>query len=274
MNKAILLATVGLFFSLGVVAQKLPSIQKESIRTPQGIKIDGKSIEWKNNFQAYNGNTNIFYTLSNDDTNLYLVVQSRNAGINSKILIGGLTLTINTSGDKKDKNGVSVMFPFLNEKAKRTAIGRAMAGLKSWERETNPEVKKRQMDSVSYAMNRTQIDKLKEIRVIGIKEIQDTVISIYNEQDILARALFEDQNTYTYELALPLKYLNLSAKSAKTFVYNITLNGVLSGFGDRGPGIIAAGSEGGRPAIVGPGGMDVRVLALPTDFWGKYTLAK
>jgi hypothetical protein len=188
-------------------------------------------------------------------------------------LIGGLTFTVNTSGNKKDKNGVSIMFPFLSEKTKKNAIGRAMSGLKSWKRETNPEIRKRQMDSVSYAMNRKEIDKLKEIRVTGIKEIQDTVISIYNEQDILARALFEDQNTYTYELAFPLKYLNLSAKNAKTFIYNITLNGILSGLGDRGPGIMMTGSEGGK-GIIGPGGMDVRALALPTDFWGKYTLAK
>jgi hypothetical protein len=245
------------------------------LRAPAALKIDGKSTEWKNNFQAYSTNTNIYYTLSNDDENLYLVVQSNNVGINSKILIGGLTFTINPSGSKKDANAVSFMFPAVNEGSKRTAIQGAMRGLNRDGRaeSSDPAVRKKQMDSISYDMNRKQIDKLKEIRITGIKEIKDSVLSIYNEEGINARALFEDQNTYTYELGIPLKFLNLSVQNPKEFAYNITLNGILSGFGEKGADIMRMGTEG-RPVMMGPGGMDLRVLASPTDFWGKYTLVK
>lgn len=48
-----------LLFSLIVSAQKLPNIQKESVRAPDNVKVDGKPIEWGNKLKAYNNATEI-----------------------------------------------------------------------------------------------------------------------------------------------------------------------------------------------------------------------
>jgi len=40
------------------------------------IKIDGSLAEWKNDFQAFNSTTKLYYLLSNDDKYLYVVIQS------------------------------------------------------------------------------------------------------------------------------------------------------------------------------------------------------
>ena len=93
----------------------------------------------------------------------------------------------------------------------------------------------------------------KEIRVSGLKGIDDPALSIYNTQGIKAMVLFDNKMALTYELALPLKYLDFAA--ADHFRYNIMLNGR----------ILPADPRVTYPADD---------LDAPTDFWGEYALAK
>lgn len=81
------------------LGQKLPNVQKNSLRAPSTLKIDGKPDEW-NNFQAYNNATQVSYTLCNDDENLYLVIQTRESDVVNKIMGGGIALSIQKSGKK------------------------------------------------------------------------------------------------------------------------------------------------------------------------------
>jgi len=98
--KLVLYALLVLLISINVNAQKLPALQKESLYAPANIKIDGKATEWDNKFQAYNAANSIFYTLSNDDKNLYLVVFTSENEALSKIIYGGITLTVTDAANK------------------------------------------------------------------------------------------------------------------------------------------------------------------------------
>ncbi|MXV17028.1 hypothetical protein [Hufsiella ginkgonis] len=279
-------------------AQKLPDQQEVSLRPPANIKIDGKATEWPA-FQAYNKSTSLFYTITNDDDNLYLAVQSTNSGITNKIMRGGLTFTVNTTGKKKEKEGISIMFPVPPKndmmsmmQGMRTAMGGAggpggrpgqtviMGGPPSGD----PAAMMKRADSIMYEMNRQQIDKLKDIKVFGIKDITDSLLSIYNEEGIKARALFDGNRNYTYELAIPLKYLSITTNNPKEFTYNIKLNGMQlnlpppppSMAGGGAPTVVINGAPmgGGGMRMGGPGGIDFMSMFSVTDFWGKYTLAK
>ena len=75
--------------SFAANAQGLPKVQQESIYAPANIKIDGKALEWGDKFQAYNVSNHLFYTLSNDDKNLYLIVFATDNATSSKIIYGG-----------------------------------------------------------------------------------------------------------------------------------------------------------------------------------------
>ena len=97
-------------------AQKLPNVQKESIWAPAKIYIDGKVEEWGNHFLAHNHATNIFYTMANDANNIYLVVRAIKQNTIKKIVQGGITLTISSSGKKDDKNSITVTFPKYDKK--------------------------------------------------------------------------------------------------------------------------------------------------------------
>ena len=82
--------------SLPVCAQKLNNVQDGSVWAPANIKIDGKLNEWDDSFKAYNKTTDVFYTISNDEKNLYLVIKSANQVISNKIIGGGINFTVNT----------------------------------------------------------------------------------------------------------------------------------------------------------------------------------
>lgn len=73
-------------------AQKLPDIQKSGLRAPANLRIDGKATEWNNKFQAFNKNIDVFYTISNDDDNLYLAIQAIDIKTIYKIFNGGISL--------------------------------------------------------------------------------------------------------------------------------------------------------------------------------------
>jgi hypothetical protein len=270
-------------FSYSAKAQKLNNVQEGSVSAPADVKADGKLKEWTNPLQAYNKTTQLHYTLANDGQNLYLAVQSTDQTNNRKIIAGGISFTINTEGKKKDKGAFLITFPVVSQSAmrgqfrRRGGAGGQQGGLDS---------------AAIVAMRKQIIASAKEITVSGFAAITDSVISIYNEYGIKAAIDYDTKGNLVYELALPLKLLNISVDDPKEFAYNIKVNGIQ--FGNRGDG---GGNEGGGGfgggggrrgggnggggggfggggGRSGPDGGDLQSMMSPTDFWGKYLLIK
>jgi hypothetical protein len=264
-------------------AQKLPAVQQVSVYAPDNIKIDGKTTEWDNKFQAYNRVDNVYYTIANDDDRLYLIIQGKDMDVISKMIRGGVTFTINSSGKKNDKEGVAITFPATDD---HIPVSRSDNGSKfNVNLGNKPEItrdtalNRKQADSFRNVVNKGIANTSKFIVVTGIKAIADDSISVYNEYGIKAVSLVDAQINYTYELAIPLKYLGLSVNSPNQFAYNIMINGLPSL--DNVPnssrlqeGITSFYVEGGNIVVTGPSAGRVMFLRNPTDFWGEYTLAK
>ncbi|WEK20561.1 MAG: hypothetical protein P0Y49_05345 [Candidatus Pedobacter colombiensis] len=277
-----------LFASLGSIAQaqKVNNLQEVSIFAPHAIKIDGKNFEWKDSDFSVNKRTSLSYIISNDDKNLYLVIKSTDIANNSKILAGGITFSVNPDGKKKEKESITLTYPLPASFGRpggggpggsRRAMGMTMA------MGSGPQNAK-QRDSFMVARQKTQLAAAKEIKIHGFKNTTDTLISIYNEYGIKAFANIDKDNVYFYEVGIPLEALGISVTEPKEFAYNIKLNGLQlpnfggggggggnfgGGGGGRGPG-----GGGGGHFSMGGGGVDFQAMMSPTDFWGKYTLAK
>lgn len=123
----------------------------------------------------------------------------------NKIILGAVTLTINRSEEKNDKNAVSITFPVYDRKD-----GPAYINLKNKPIVANTESSKKQTDSFMNAINKHLISKSKLIGIVGVETIKDSILSIYDEDGIKAAALFDSQLYYTCELLVPLNYLGLS----------------------------------------------------------------
>lgn len=277
-NKSILFVIL-LTLSGSVFAQKVSNTQQGNMWAPQGIKIDGKLSEWGTALQAYNKTVKLWYSIANDDKFLYLAIKSDDLNYNPKILAGGISLTINTTGRKKDKDAYIVTFPVINRAGGGGRGGRSRRGGFGQDQE-KPDT------AAIVAQQKQTLATGKEISAIGFKEITDTLISIYNEYGIKAAANIDDKGIYTAELAIPLAMLKIPADQ-KEIAYNIKVNGLQfdmvklggnitidggGGFGGRGGG--GGGGFGG-----GFGGFGVRDtpdsddITIATDFWAKYALA-
>lgn len=289
-------------FSFAANAQKVTDLQEVSIQAPHAVKIDGKNFEWTASDFSVNKRTNISYILSNDDKNLYLVIKSTDVLNNNKIMAGGITFSVNPDGKKKEKESITLTYPIIHRTAMRGGPGgggrgqfRAM-GMAMGAGGGQPNTKQR--DSIMASMQKTQLGQAKEIKIRGFKNTTDTLVSIYNEFGIKAFANIEKDNSFFYEVAIPLEALGISTAAPKEFAYNIRINGLqLNGFDGGGGGggrggfegggggggtvVVSGGGGGGRGGFggggrggFGGGGFNFQELMSPTDFWGKYTLSK
>ena len=236
-------------------AQKLPKVQTSSVWAPANIKIDGKTTEWNDQFQAHNQANHIYYTISNDDNNLYLTVQMDDIAGSKKIFKGGLTFTIIPLA--KQSNKIAVTFPVISMKKR----------VKMMDVDENEVI-----DSLRSSSNGELTNTYKEIYVMGIPEISDPFLSIYNTRGIRAGASFDKKKRYTYELAIPLKYLEGAISNTKSIRYNIRLNVLPIDFVEK-PYVQPVG-----PVVelkfIAPPSIDDMFNFEDSDFSGVYTFAK
>lgn len=294
MKTTLILLLAGLNFAY---AQKATNVQETAVWAPENIKVDGKLPEWNDSFQAMNKSTQLYYTISNDDKNLYLIIKSAKTFSANKLVGGGLNLTINAAGKKSEDNAIIITFPTSNIASLSSLVAPTVR------QEGYNGRPKEELDPALVAeVRRTAIEAAKEIKIKGVKEIKDSLISIYNEYGFKGLINYDEKGNLTYELAVPLKYLHLTEGTA--FAYNVKLNGIGGNslnpiptpMGGGGSGIPqptpneytrdarvvpVAGNIGGSGGFTaGPGStrpadaINLQDMMFPTDFWGKYTLAK
>ena len=252
---AIKLLPFMLIVSIATYAQRLPNVQKISLRAPVDIKIDGKASEWNNKFQAYNHATDVFYTIANDDDNLYLVIKASIPDVVYKIINGGITFTISTTRKRNDPNAISVTYPIF----KRNNLPLLPLGNKP-KVAKDSTVRRIQIDSFINKLNEQLITKSKEIGVKGVRSISDSIISIYNDEGLVVAERFNREVSYIYELSIPLKSLKLNI--GDHFTYNIKLNGVFQALNLP---------PNAHVTLIVANDNSMNALS-PTDFWAEYTL--
>jgi hypothetical protein len=259
--------------------QKLPDVQPSGLLAPSNVRIDGKAAEWNENFGAENRRTDIFYTVANDDKNFYLLIKSASSASANKMMLGGVTFTINTQGKKREKDAFSVTYPLVVRGNRNRGAGggpgqnRPFGGGQGG-MQNRAQQSQEQRDSAALVARKVSLATVKEIKIAGFKSIADSLVSIYNEYGLKAVASFDAKGAMIYELAIPLSLMEISAADAKEFVYQIKVNGMSGGFG--GGGFVGRPNGGGNFGGQGGGGNPNSAVDLmsPTDFWGKYTLLK
>lgn len=262
--------TLGILSVCFAQAQKLPNVQTASVLAPANIKIDGKTTEWNNHLQAYNKATGVYYTLCNDHENLYLTLQAKDPLIVRKLLMGGMVFRANKSV-KKDDEYAAFSFPLLPRDVSSEIAYEFDKRLIMAEDKPNDSY---HLDSLLLLMNVTLNNNLKEIGIEGMKQFTDKTLSIYNDAGIKARALFDNDNALTCELAIPIKYLNLQPESAASgFSYQVKVNSIAGNI-SSGTRTVMVRTFNGTVNSAMKSRAENQILTSTTDFWGEYTLAK
>ncbi|QKJ29553.1 hypothetical protein HQ865_07235 [Mucilaginibacter mali] len=244
-------------------AQKLPNVQKASVWAPANIKIDGKADEWNDQYQAHNNATDIYYSISNDSENIYLILKITRAFVIDKIIKGNISLTINHTLKKKDDSPVTITYPVL-----KRADANSVSNLLNSKIGTHNDAAG--VDNSLKGLNNLLSTKSKSINVQGIKNIPDDDISVYNDEGIKAVSKFDKPLVYVYELAVPLRYFDLPNNGLDAFSYHIKLNAEKESNNTNVEALVSPMNSGGLPPPPPP----ARASVATTDFWGEYTLAK
>lgn len=251
----------------------LSNVQKNSLQAPKDLKIDGYPNEWNNKFQAYNTSTGLFYTMCNNNRNLYLTIQIKDPLIITKVLSSGIQLTLNRMSKKDNHDAIIINYPVFEGNQK------PLVALKKEKPQTSDDSARvvNTAIEVMKANNKQLTAKSKYIAIKGVTGI-DTLISIYNENNIIGAQSMDVDKVYTWEISLPLKTLGIAANKQDKFAYEIRLPGAdhknMAGVA------VQADSKGIPTAITISAGTFIppksQMLELMADtyFWGEYTLAK
>ena len=118
---ALLLSTTLFTFNKSV-AQDVLTLAK----APAGLKIDGKLNEFTDTLTNYDKITKLYYHVAHDDKNLYVFLKANKQMEQNKILAGGVSISVNTTGKKKQMGVVT--FPVVDQKTIMTEMRNRMTG--------------------------------------------------------------------------------------------------------------------------------------------------
>jgi len=246
-------------------AQKLPNKQEASIWAPADIKIDGKADEWNNQFQAYNSSVDLYYTIANNDSLLYLGIRAEKPRIILKALSVGFCFTV--YDNKNNFEAVSYPVISLKDGALITKnLGIKPADIIPHKVDVVEKFIPGKSDSLLAIVNNILQSKAAKIRWQE-KGSPDTSIIENNADDIRFAARFDSEGHLVYELAIPLKLLNISISGTKKIKYNIKLLSRTEIY-KTGIGISYSYNSAGEPYDTN------QDLNSTTDFSGEYILAK
>jgi len=264
--KPAILLSLMLLLTAFADGQKLPNIQKEGIKAPADVKVDGKAIEW-GELHAYNHALQASYTLANDNNKLYLTISSNRKEVINKMINGGISLIINKA--RKTAVGATVItYPVFAPDNAPVINLNAIFDIKP--DATNAEKK---MDSLITVSNKTLNDKAKFIRLSGVQNDVDTLVSVYNKDGVKAMGAFDKNKTYWVELSVDLKVLGIAIDDKTPFNYGIRFNQIQL---DYVPGFDITRNTDGVITQMKVNDLKLAnsyISALSdTDCWGIYTL--
>ena len=257
-------------------AQNAP-VQLNLKPAPKTITIDGDIKEWGDSLNYYSPEERISYAIANNNDTLYLAVKIYDRSEIARVLMAGLTFSLDTKGKKKET--YSITYP-LNIGA--TPVFHRPS--------TDNE------DNITQAdrdeLMREKLTTLRGIKVVGFTDVEDDMITTSNTYGFKAAIDYDDVGNLIYEAAIPFKFLHAADALKNTWAFNIRINGVQRPAppageeggggqeGGRGGGGMGGGGRhgGGRGGSHGGGGQnhnaDMGELAKTIDFWGKFSLSK
>ena len=165
------------------------------------VKIDGEANEWSKPLRFYDAETKLFFSFTNDSSNLFLCFQSNDKRNQVKIHMAGMKVSINTKG--KEKHKTSISYPLTDSK------------LNFAREELNEEVE----PDIDRLKNQFKLQNTNML--LSGFATQNGTYPIKDSVGIHADLNWNERNIMTYELAIPLKELfgvNYTAKDLTTVI--------------------------------------------------------
>jgi hypothetical protein len=188
------------------VAQKNKKDLIQSSKAPALVSIDAKLNEWHLDDLQHNKASQISYLIANNDSTLFLVVKSDKVTDTKRLLAGGISFSVNTTGQKKPKE--TLIFPLFNRNNRLVSSNNS----------------KKPVDPAQRL--KEELAGLNEIGVNGFDQILDGKIALNNDYGIRAAAGLDEDGLLVCEYALPMKLLQMNGFKSDIFACQISVNGL------------------------------------------------
>jgi hypothetical protein len=220
--------------------------------------IDGKMKDWGDSL-LFDNSTKLIYSISNDESALYIAVKATDRFQQMKIVQGGMEIWIDFKAKKSKSTGIK--FP-LGEDGMSTALNRPSG--------QDPKEMRQQMRR-----------KLLTMELTGFKDGLNGAQSVYSDLQVKPVIDWDDKDDMIYEVVIPFAALE---ESYRNNLNNMSIGIVIKGLKmDQGSsnGMPGGGPpRGGPPGGMRPGGgnmpdrSQMENMTKEDSFWIKYTISK
>lgn len=230
------------------MAQKNKKDLLQSTQAPLSVGIDGKLNEWDLTQLVQNKASQLSFLIANNDSTLFLIVRSDKLADTKRLLAGGISFSVNTTGEKKPKE--TLIFPIINRNNR-------LASSSNSKKPVDPAQRLRE-----------ELAGLNEIGVGGFDQILDGKISLSNDYGIRAAAGLDADGVLVCEYALPMKLLQINGAKSDIFACQIRVNGL---------NLLPGNFTNTRMRMSGPSGFPMMSSTVngfePSAFWILVRLA-
>jgi hypothetical protein len=201
----------------------------------QPLTIDGSDRDWVKPLPGFQRTDNISYSVSNDGQNLYILVSTKSPQEQQKIIQGGMSVWVNTKGDK-------------NNNADAVGIGYPLDEHSDPDRKLMEEAQPQR-----YNKKPVTLEDKKSYALYGFNKdsIPDYVYGSDNPQGVVMRMDYNNAGELIYELAIPLKTLYPQHNTSSSYAANSVAVGI---FIEGLPPSAHVPREGGGGPGIGVGG--------------------
>jgi hypothetical protein len=280
-SAAISLATIALLAGCGSSRQSTTDPGPSTYQS-RPITVDGNDKDWAKPLPYSISSEKIGYSVTNDDQNLYILLETKNPQQMQKIIQGGMTVWINTKADKSEAGAVGIGYPLDTR-----------------------------IDHDRQIMEQAQPDRYKNKKPVTLEDRKDYALYGFskdsagnyaygddsNPQGVIMRMDYSNEGDLIYEAAIPLQTLYpnhnpSSSYAAQAVAVGIFIEGLppdtrVPGGGGGGPeigvggglGFGSFGSGGGIGISIGTGSMiggggGRKQLYRQTQSWQTVQLAR
>jgi hypothetical protein len=248
---------------------------KPTLQSPAGhIVVDGKLNDWGDSLRYISEEKKIPYTIANDKDNIYVAVRISDRSEQRRVLMAGITFSIDPKGKKKES--FCVTFPYTDPEAMPA------------ERMQQPPAADGQQPQPGNDDDRQErmeagLTRLKQIKATGFADVLNEVMTTANLYGIKTALGFDSDGYLVYEAAVPISMLHAGNSGKNEWAFNIKINGITRPKqGDKPSGGGRGGMDGGMGGGRRGGGMrggqngdtaDRSETTKTVDFWEKFYLA-
>lgn len=228
--KKYFLSVMGVLIASFAISQEKPA--SEWVKNL--IIIDGNAKDWNLPLKYYDNDTKLFFEIKNDNNNLYLCFQSNDQMSQVKIIRAGMKISLSSKINGKHKATIYFPLPLKKDSTKVSPAD---------EMNSDPEFSHQNMH-IAFLVADSMMEVAGFTNKNGMIPSDDT-------SDIHAAINWDQNNTLTYEVAVPLKEMFGNDYSEKNISKNISLDVVINAFKRTGH----SGNSGGNGYSGRSGGM-------------------